>query len=356
MKKLLLLAIPAMLVSCGQQAKEYTINGKAGAELEGKQVLLKNENNEAIDSSLVAEGAFTFAGNVEDQAMYYVEVEGTMAPVFMDNGAVIAVDMTAAPATVKDNGGLNDIYSAFIAEVTEAQKVLGEKAKALSEQGLKWPEISDSLKADMDAIYDLFHKCIAENKDNYVGAQVLGSVSRELYKTIGEMDSVMALVKYAKEVKAVNNHYKSLEAIEATKEGKMFVDFEGQDTEGKAVKLSDYVGKGKYVLVDFWASWCGPCKMEIPNLVDLHKKFNGEKFTVLGVNVWDQEAKFKEALEAEGINYPQIYMPADGEVNATELYGIQGIPQIMLFGPDGTILKRDLRGEEMKVYVEGQLK
>lgn len=356
MKKLLLLAIPAMLMSCGQQAKEYAINGTASEEFEGKQVLLRNEDNEAIDTCVVAEGVFTFAGSVEDQTMYIVEVERTKVPVFMENGAVIAVDLSAAPASVKDNGGMNDIYSAFTTEVTNAQTAIGEKVKALSEQGLQWPQISDSLQADMDAIKALFTKCIDANKDNYVGAQVLGSVSHELYRTIEEMDSVMAVVKYAKEIKAVNSHYNSLKAIEATKEGKMFVDFEGQDTEGKTVKLSDYVGKGKYVLVDFWASWCGPCKMEIPNLVELHKKFNGEKFTVLGVNVWDQEAKFKEALEAEGINYPQIYVPTDSEVNATELYGIQGIPQIMLFGPDGTILKRDLRGEEMKVYVESQLK
>ena len=147
-----------------------------------------------------------------------------------------------------------------------------------------------------------------------------------------------------------------LELAENTKEGKMYVDFSGFDLEGNASKLSDYVGKGKYVLADFWASWCGPCKMEIPNLIELHKQFAGEKFIVLGVNVWDQEDKFKAALEEEGIEYPQIYIPRDNKDNATELYSIRGIPQIMLFGPDGTIVKRDLRGQEMKDFVAGQLK
>ena len=112
----------------------------------------------------------------------------------------------------------------------------------------------------------------------------------------------------------------------------------------------------KNVLVDFWASWCGPCKMEIPNLIELHKQFAGEKFIVLGVNVWDQEDKFKAALEEEGIEYPQIYIPRDNKDNATELYSIRGIPQIMLFGPDGTIVKRNLRGQEMKDFVADQLK
>ena len=74
------------------------------------------------------------------------------------------------------------------------------------------------------------------------------------------------------------------------------------------------------------------------------------------MNVWDQEDKFKAALEEEGIEYPQIYIPRDNQDNATELYSIRGIPQIMLFGPDGTIVKRDLRGQEMKDFVADQLK
>ena len=142
----------------------------------------------------------------------------------------------------------------------------------------------------------------------------------------------------------------------ATQAGNMFVDFSGLTVDGKPLRLSDYVGKGKYVLVDFWASWCAPCKGEIPNLIELQNKFGGEKFTVLGVNVWDEEDKFKAALTEEGITYPQIYIPRDNKDNATYLYGIQGIPQIILFGPDGTIIKRDLRGQSMKDFVAEQFK
>jgi thiol-disulfide isomerase/thioredoxin len=120
--------------------------------------------------------------------------------------------------------------------------------------------------------------------------------------------------------------------------------------------LSDYVGKGKYVLVDFWASWCGPCKAEIPSLVALQNKFGGDKFTVIGVNVWDEEDKFKASLTAEGINYPQIFIPRDNKDDATALYGIRGIPQIILFGPDGVIVQRDLRGEAMKKLIEEKMK
>ena len=108
----------------------------------------------------------------------------------------------------------------------------------------------------------------------------------------------------------------------------------------------------KTVLLDFWASWCGPCRGEIPNLKAISKAYDSDKLIVLGINVWDQEQKFKESLTSEGIDYPQIFVPQNGGDNATELYGIQGIPQIMLFSPDGTILKRDLRGAAIREAIE----
>ncbi len=141
-------------------------------------------------------------------------------------------------------------------------------------------------------------------------------------------------------------------SAEATAEGQMFTDFEAE-YEGKVQKLSDYVGKGKYVLVDFWASWCGPCRGEIPTIIELYNKYAGEKFEVLGVATWDEPEDTKAAIEELGIKYPQIM---NAQKAGSDAYGIEGIPQIILFGPDGTILRRDLRGEEMVKAVEEALK
>ena len=355
MKKLLYLAIPALLMTaCGE--KKYSIEGKTTGEYEGKLALLQNSKGETLDSCIVADSAFAFTGAIEGQGIYTILVEKTNIPVLVQNGANITADLTQGPVEVSDNGGLNDILNGVMTKVSEAGKAINEKAQKLMAEGLSYPEVHDSINADIEALYEIYRNGINENKDNIVGARILGMVASEFYSDLTRLDSVIAEVKYATEIKAVNDLRTFLELAENTKEGKMFVDFSGFDLEGNASKLSDYVGKGKYVLADFWASWCGPCKMEIPNLIELHKQFAGEKFIVLGVNVWDQEDKFKAALEEEGIEYPQIYIPRDNKDNATELYSIRGIPQIMLFGPDGTIVKRNLRGQEMKDFVADQLK
>ena len=351
MKRLLLLAIPALLTSC-----QYTISGTAGKDLEGKQAYLCDGEGQNIDSCVIENGTFKFKGKVDGQSLYAINIEKTRLGVILTNGTTVDVNLNENPATVTDNGGYNDTYAAIMNKVSEASAALREKARKLMADGLTYPQVNDSIKEDIEALYDIYRKALDENKDNIVGARILGIVANQFYNSIEEMDSIMKVVKYASEIKAVNLHLENLQTLENTKEGKMFIDFTGKNIDGTVAKLSDYVGKGQYVLVDFWASWCGPCKGEIPNLIELQNQYAGEKFTVLGINVWDTEEKFKTALEEEGIEYPQIFVPRDNKDNATQLYGIQGIPQIMLFAPDGTIVKRNLRGQEMKDFVANQLK
>lgn len=137
-----------------------------------------------------------------------------------------------------------------------------------------------------------------------------------------------------------------------TSDGKKFKDFSAE-YEGKVTRLSDYVGKGKYVLVDFWASWCGPCRAEIPNLIKVYNQYKGDKFEVLGVATWDDPKDTKEAIQDLGIPYPQML---NAQKAGSDAYGIKGIPQIILFGPDGKIVKRNLRGDAVEKAVREALK
>ena len=141
---------------------------------------------------------------------------------------------------------------------------------------------------------------------------------------------------------------KAQEALAKTKPGMMFTDFTAEYN-GKVQKLSDYVGKGKYVLVDFWASWCGPCKAEIPNLIEVYNKYKGDKFEVLGVATWDKPKDTEKAIEQMKIPYPQIM---NAQYAGSDAYGIEGIPQIILFAPDGTIVQRDLRGASIEAKIK----
>jgi thiol-disulfide isomerase/thioredoxin len=125
--------------------------------------------------------------------------------------------------------------------------------------------------------------------------------------------------------------------------GEPFVDF-AVEYDGKITRLSDYVGRGKYVLADFWASWCGPCREEIPDLIAAHEKFKDKGLTVLGIAVNDRPEATLKAIADLHIPYPQIL---NSQEIATNAYNIRGVPHIILFAPDGTIIARGLSGENI---------
>ena len=134
----------------------------------------------------------------------------------------------------------------------------------------------------------------------------------------------------------------------STSEGAMFRDFTAE-YDGKQQRLSDYVGRGQYVLVDFWASWCGPCREEIPNIVAAYSKYKDKGLQVVGVASLEESERSLKYVREQNIPYPQIF---NAGMPVLQLYGIDGIPYIFLFAPDGTILARGLRGEDIDRKLE----
>lgn len=207
------------------------------------------------------------------------------------------------------------------------------------------------LNPDSD-INEYFQKFVEVHKGELCVVSILSENSIAYYvdaKTIE--DAISTLTDEQKQGTEIKALMEKVEAGKKTAEGQMFTDFEAE-YEGNVQHLSDYVGKGKYVLVDFWASWCGPCRAEIPNLIKVYNEYAGEKLEVLGVATWDEPKDTKEAIAEMGIPYPQIM---NAQNAGSDAYSIDGIPEIILFGPDGTILKRNLRGEQIEATIKEYL-
>ena len=240
----------------------------------------------------------------------------------------------------------------------------------------EYREMMDSLANDrekQEAFYEDFVekyidfnlKAAKKNPQNDVAVQVLINL-RGLIEDEQAAEIIEKMTPEMLENESVKSLKAGLDARIATAEGQPFVDFTVNSVVGQTrsippqpiygeVKLSDYVGKGKYILLDFWSPWCGPCRREMPNIKAVYDKYHGENFDVVSIAVWEREPVEVTIETAAKLDMTWNQINNGGREPAA-LYGVDGIPHIILFGPDGTILKRGFHGAEIEETVSEYLK
>ena len=249
-----------------------------------------------------------------------------------------------------------------MAEFIEWNKSLSD---TFNERMMSLQDNPEAARAYYDSAYaaylDYNKAALMNNLDNAVGVAALKEVYMELEDE--ELLQVLEQLNARMEEKDSIFVARLKEAVQtraATAVGKVFTDFtvdhvSGVDKAGNPIivkkSLSDFVGKGKLMLVDFWSPWCPPCKAELPNIKAVWEKYHGDAFDVLSVAVWEESRRMTwrntiDTAKVYGVTWNQLN---NAHLEPTALYGIQGIPHMILFGPDGTILARgeSLRGESI---------
>ena len=338
------------------KAGNYRIDGMAPADANGQWVYLyKPSGQGASDSVQIANGRFTLERAVaEDGLIAHLVIPRSYNLSFIPEEGIIKADLAASGATgtpLNDEHTQKSKYRKGLIEEARAKlksiradKNLDDKAKEEAQE-----KVSDELYAK---IKPLAEADLKEHPNDAIGLIALQNLLGMEDVNVAKAEALLQQAgDRLRAEESITKMVTRLRRVEATQAGAQFVDFEGVDDANKAVRLSDYVGKGHYVLVDFWASWCGPCRREIGHLKKVRDAYTDKGLVILGTVVWDEMEDHLKAMKELEITWPQIF----NKTEATELYGIAGIPQIILFDPAGKIVARDLRGEEINKLLDKAL-
>ena len=295
--------------------------------------LIDVDTGETIDSVLVVEHSATFTGDIEETALAIVRVGNFSTPDFLLEPGTISFH--------KDNSAFGTMLNDQATHTaTRLQGILSAHGKATPAQKpelekLYYAVLDSAMVANIDNAYALYY--FMDGPYELADAATI----KDLFKKYPE------LTRYKRTAAVLH----AAEVREATQEGKPFIDFE-VTYDGVTKRLSDYVGRGHYTLVDFWASWCGPCLRQLPVLKDIYNKYKDDGLEVLGVAVWDEPEATKAAIAKHELPWECII---NAQTIPADLYGIRGIPCIILFGPDGTIISRDKQGDELRAAVDAAM-
>lgn len=338
MKSALVLAtvVPALSAS----AFTTTVNFPPAANLNGKMAVLGNiDTEQPTDSVVITDNKAVFNADRIRPYLAYLTVDGKqMANAFIFDQADVNVTLGEDGQDV--TGGLNKRQKDFFSDL------------ALTIENYNSSQATNTMGETLDVV--VRHQLLQEikaNIDNPLGYMYIISLG-DTWLAPGDLDALIRdfpdLAKYHK-IKEIMD---LKAALAETQPGKRYVDFR-VEYNNEEHWLSDVVGKGDYVLVDFWASWCAPCRREMPKIRRIQAKYESKGLKVLGVAVWDEPENSIAAAEQMGLTWP-IWV--NGTEKTTNTYGIKSIPALVLFGPDGKIVARSNSSADISAALAKALK
>lgn len=368
-----LLAVCCLMPGLAVAQNNYTIKGKTGSPVQAKKAYLLYElGGKAIqDSAIVRNGTFEFAGKLEGpvKAGIFLDHSGSgLAKLRNERKAdrkMLYLDREHIQLSFQDSIAKAKINGSKINEAADHYQaiVAGQEKKIMDEINLAYVAATEAQKKDtafvanMRKKYEaaqekkaaLSQKYIQENPDSYFSLLALQEMFADgnLSKVEPFFDGLTAQLKDSPLGKEFQ---KSMETVRKTSPGQMAIDFTENDVNDKPVKLAEL--RGKYVLLDFWASWCGPCRGENPNVLKAYNAFKDKNFTVLGVSVDAKKEDWLKAVAEDHLPWTQLRDVKTGGVSAADLYGIKFIPSSFLIDPTGKIVARNLRGAELDKKLE----
>lgn len=342
--KTLSAALAALTVySCATaQSPNYTLTVPLSEDEDGLTgYIIDYDNASKIDSAKVDNGILVFKGTIKSPVLAQLIVDGArMGTFILEPG-----DITADAANRSFSG------TPLNTQLVELGKKAGTLQKAYAAIAQATDSTSVAKKKEIVDSYDKMQKeALTKNSSNPLGFFLFLQTAYEMQ--LQELDK--SLNKYPAFAKStrVKRLRDNLLKKEETSVGHKYKDFTITQPDGSKMSLSDYVGKGKYTLVDFWASWCGPCIRETKVIKEIYNKYADKGLEVLGVAVWDEPENTLKAVETHQLPWKQII---NAQSIPTDIYGISGIPCIILFAPDGTIVSRDKQDADLMHDVEAAM-
>lgn len=342
--------------------KKFTIDVKLDGLADGKELLLQQRTEtgyEVIDTAKVGKTGLVFQGNLEQPKLVYITSSAFRGaiPVFIEAGKMEVSGSVDSLAKAKISGSkAHEFFASVNTKLAELDKIWQDFYYG------PYRAMSSEEKASNEGLINILYDSAQLMKANYLEKELLKSGKEPAtpllaLNNIDEMDIVVSQEIYDNLAPEIVNSADAknladrIAIIKRSAIGQPLIDFSMNDTTGNAVTLSEYA-QGKYVLVDFWAAWCPPCRKENPNVVANYKKYHDKGFTVFGVSFDQKRENWINAINDDGLVWGQVSDLQYWSNAAGKLYGIRSIPQNILLDRDGIIIAKNLRGPALGEKLE----